>query len=206
MCHHFLLPDQLTDEFAAPFAVGEAQKSAYVAVAGKLKALAAWPLKPIPTLRLDKSGELEVAEAEWGLLPRWWKPSDKMPKRSTFQRKTINARSETAHEKPTFRDALKQRRCLVPIAEFEEKGHYFGLGEPMAFAGLWENWLADEGEITTCTFLTSEPNAEVRGVGHHRMPVLLTTSAAREEWLVEGLSEPMRAPFGDGLLAVREKG
>ena len=49
---------------------------------------------------------------EWGLLPFWWKPSDKTPKRSTFQRKVFNSKSETADKLPTFREAFKRRRCL----------------------------------------------------------------------------------------------
>lgn len=205
MCHHYLVPEDLPEGWVFAFSLSEDQRQAYVAYAGKLKNHAAWPLKRLPGLRVDNSGELEAFDAEWGLLPRWWKPSDKTPKRAAFQRKTINARCETAHEKPTFREAIQKRRCLLPVSEFEEKKHYFATGEPMAFAGLWESWLAEEGELLTCTLLTTEPNAEVRAVGHHRMPVLLTTPEARSRWLVDGPDEEMMHSLADGVLSYRQK-
>ncbi|MEO1496199.1 MAG: SOS response-associated peptidase family protein [Planctomycetota bacterium] len=148
---------------------------------------------------------MEAFGAEWGLLPHWWKPSDKQPKRSAFQRKTINARSETAAEKPTFRDAMRKRRCLLPMDEFFERDHYFGVGEPIAFAGLWESWCGEDGEIETVTLLTTTPNSDVRGVGHHRMPVLLTTPDRRRDWIVSGADEEMHEPTQDGKLVVMSK-
>jgi putative SOS response-associated peptidase YedK len=129
-------------------------------------------------------------------------------KRSAFQRKCFNAKSETAHEKPTFRDAFKRHRCLMPASEFFEKGHYFHLPErrTFAFAALWEKWRGEEGEVCSCTMLTTEPNAEVRGAGHHRMPVLLTSEEQYARWLdpeiVErGPLEELMRPLGDGVLA-----
>lgn len=164
----------------------------------------AYPLKSVGGLRVDSEGDLEAFVAEWSLLPSWWKPSDKSPKQSSFQRRTFNARSETAASKPTFRDAMKKRRCLLPFDEFEEKGHYFGVGEPINFAGLWESCRGEDGEIETVTLLTTEPNAEVRGVGHHRMPVLLTTAESRRDWLVEGADAIDLGPLADGVLRVAE--
>jgi putative SOS response-associated peptidase YedK len=65
----------------------------------------------------------------------------------------------------------------MPASEFFEKGHYFHPPEyrTFAFAALWEYWRGEEGEGRSCTMLTTEPNAEVRGVSHHRMPVLLSS-------------------------------
>ena len=200
MCHHYLVAEDLPEGFVFAFSLNEDQREVYRAYAGKLKNYGAWPLKPLPAIRIDLSDQLEIFSAEWGLLPRWWKPSDKAPKRSSFQRKTINARSETVHEKPTYREAFAQRRCLLPMNAFQEKGHYFGLSHPIALAGLWETWQSDTEPITTCTLLTTEPNAEVQAVGHHRMPVLLTTPESREQWLTEGLTQEMARPLADGLL------
>lgn len=145
-----------------------------------------WPLSTVPVIRLDDSGERELVGMEWGLLPYWWKPSDKAPKRSSFQRKTINARSEDVDAKPTYREAFRRRRCLMPAGEFFERGHYFRFADdrPFAFAGLWESWRSGEGEVVeSCTLLTTEPNELVRSVGHHRMPVLLSSEAEYRQWM-----------------------
>ena len=73
-----------------------------------------YPTYTVPVIRLTDDAEWELAPMEWGLLPSWWKPSARSKSRKTFQRKTFNARSETIHEKPSFRSAFKRRRCLIP--------------------------------------------------------------------------------------------
>ncbi len=93
----------------------------------------------------------------------------------------------------------------LSVSEFMERDHYFGIGEPAAFAGLWESWLGEDGEIETATLLTTEPNAEVQGAGHHPMPVLLATPEDRRDWLIGGADERLVTPFVDGALAVRGK-
>jgi putative SOS response-associated peptidase YedK len=145
-----------------------------------------WPLGTVPVIRRDDSGQRELAPMEWGLLPFWWKPSDKAPKRSSFQRKTINARSEDVDAKPTYREAFRRRRCLMPAGEFFERNHYFRFADdrPFAFAALWESWRGGDGAIVeSCTLLTTEPNELVRSVGHHRMPVLLSSEAEYRLWM-----------------------
>ena len=109
-----------------------------------------------------------------------------MPKRSAFQRKTINARCGTVDTTASYREAFKRRRCLMPAEEFFEKGHYFHFADrrPFAFAGLWESWKGGDGELVeSCTLLTTEPNDLVRSVGHHRMPLLLSSEADYAAWL-----------------------
>ena len=168
-----------------------------------------WPLSTVPVVRIDDAGNREMIAAEWGLLPFWWKPSDKTPKRTTFQRKCFNARSEDVHAKPTYREAFKRRRCLMPAEEFFERGHYFHLSDfrPFAFAGLWERWRGGEGEVVdSCTILTTEPNELVRSVGHNRMPVLLTDEAQYAAWLnpettERGPLESLFAPFDPALMS-----
>jgi putative SOS response-associated peptidase YedK len=145
-----------------------------------------YPLAQVPLVRLNVAGERELVPAEWGLLPSWWKPSDKTPKRATFQRKTFNARSEEVDAKPTYRDSFRRRRCLMPANEFFERGHYFHLDEQrvFAFAALWDRWRAGDGEtIDTCTLLTTEPNEAVQSVGHNRMPVVLLGEDQYARWL-----------------------
>jgi putative SOS response-associated peptidase YedK len=112
----------------------------------------------------------------WGLIPSWAKD----PKMGA---RMINARAETVAEKPSFRTALKRRRCLVLSDGFYEwqrrekkkQPFYFQVGQHQlfAFAGLWEHWESAEGDtIDSCTILTTEPNALLRSF-HDRMPVIL---------------------------------
>lgn len=180
MCHHYRgsrnPPAHLADEFSV-------RSNLYQLT---LPDESFYPLKPVPVIRLDDAGEREMLAMEWGLLPFWWKPTDKAPKRSTFQRKCFNARSEDVDKKPSFREAFKRRRCLLPASEFFEKNHYFRFADerPFAFAGLWESWQgADDEIVESCTLLTTEPNELVRSVGHHRMPVLLSDETSYTAWL-----------------------
>ena len=73
----------------------------------------------------------------------------------------------------------------MPVTHFEENDHYFALpgDEPFSFAGLWESWQGDGETVLSCTILTTEPNAEVQAVGHHRMPVLLREPSDWRRWL-----------------------
>jgi putative SOS response-associated peptidase YedK len=121
---------------------------------------------------------------EWGLLPHWADDPDDIPR-------PINARSETVAEKPMFRDAFEQRRCLVLADGFYEwKGSRGSKQpyrierpnrEPFAFAGLWETWEQNGVTLGSCTILTTEANDLVADV-HDRMPVILEPQAERT-WL-----------------------
>jgi putative SOS response-associated peptidase YedK len=145
-----------------------------------------WPLSRVPIVRLNEDGEREMVAAQWGLLPAWWRPSDKTPKRTTFQRKCYNARSEDVDVKPSYREAFKRRRCLMPADEFYEYGHYFHLPghRPFAFAAIWERWRGAGDEVVdSCTMLTTEANELVRSVGQSRIPVILSTSEQYAAWL-----------------------
>ena len=179
MCHHYKSvrnpPAHLADEFSVRSNLYDVQ----------LPLAGFYPLHQVPIVRLDDQGEREMIAAQWGLLPGWWNPSGKSTSPQAFQRKTFNARSESVHEKPTYRSAFKTRRCLLPAVEFFEKGHYFHFAEhrPFAFAGLWERWQREGEIIESCTLLTTEPNELVQSVGHHRMPVLLTDEQHYGLWL-----------------------
>lgn len=95
----------------------------------------------------------------------------------------INARSETAAEKPSFRSALKRRRCLIPVSGYYEWKTEGKVKRPFwirvkdaplfAFAGLWEHWQApDGGELDSCTLLTRDAIPSMQFI-HDRMPVIL---------------------------------
>lgn len=143
------------------------------------------PSQPIPIVRNSEKREVELYQ--WGLVPSW---ADD-PK---IGYRMINARSETANEKPSFRAAFKRRRCLILADGFfewhaEEKGaqktpYLFKLKNdaPFTFAGLYEHWQAPEGgELHTCTILTCSPNDLVKNY-HNRMPVMLGEET-RWSWL-----------------------
>lgn len=194
MCHHYKgarnPPAHLADEFSI-------RSNMYQLM---LPDDGFYPLGMPPIVRLNERGDREMVAAQWGLLPFWWKPSDKTPKRSTFQRKCFNARSEDVDVKPTYREAFKRRRCLMPADEFFEKGHYFHFEghRPFAFAALWERWQGGDGEtVESCTLLTTEANELVRAVGHPRMPVILTGEAQYARWLNPELKgrEPFESLF-----------
>ncbi len=144
------------------------------------------PTQPVGIVRpaLDRTAR-EWALVMWGLVPSWSKDP-------AIGARMINARSETAAEKPSFRAAFKRRRCLIPADGFYEwqklaKGkqpYYIGLqgGAPFAFAGLWETWHSpDGGELQSCTLLTTEPNELLEPI-HNRMPVILAPQDY-DEWL-----------------------
>lgn len=135
------------------------------------------PTEPVAIVRNGMKGEREFALVRWGLIPSWVKDPREF---STL----INARSETAAEKPSFRGAMRHRRCLVPADGFYEwtgkpgakrphlirpKNH-----APFAFAGLFEHWLgADGSELETMAILTTAANADMTTI-HDRMPLILS--------------------------------
>lgn len=120
----------------------------------------------------------------WGLIPSWAKDIE-------IGSKLINARAETVAEKPSFRSAFKQRRCLVLADGFYEwqrqdgkkQPFYFqqSHGEPFAFAGLWERWQDTEQTIESCTIITTQANELLEPV-HNRMPVMLD-AADYDRWI-----------------------
>ena len=133
------------------------------------------PTQPIPIVRVVE-GKRQFALVRWGLIPSWVKD----PRNFSL---LINARGESAAEKPAFRNAMKRRRCLVPADGFYEwkkvgagKQPYFirlKSGEPMAFAGLWETWTGPNGEeVETAAIVTTNANRTLAPI-HDRMPVIL---------------------------------
>lgn len=141
-------------------------------------------------LEEPEDGERSIELLQWGLVPSWAKDP-------AIGNKMINARAETAHEKPSYRTAFKNRRCLVLADGFYEwrktpdgkQPHYIKMsdGSPFTFAGLWETWRGGEDELRTCTILTTEANELMKPI-HHRMPVILG-SANHAAWLDQDLKD-----------------
>lgn len=135
------------------------------------------PSQPIAAVRAVPAGSgRELALLRWGLIPSWSKDP-------SIANHLINARAETAYQKPSFRNAFRQHRCLIPVSGFYEwlrweRGNqpYFIRmrdGHPFAFAGLWDRWESpDESAVETCAILTTAAN-DVLAPIHDRMPVIL---------------------------------
>jgi len=137
------------------------------------------PTQPIPVVRLV-DGKRQFSLMRWGLLPSWVKDP------TTFSL-VINARGETAIDKPAFRAAMKRRRCLIPVDGFYEwraggarKQPYFihaKTDAPLAFAGLWETWTGPNGEeLDTAAIVTTTANRTLAPI-HDRMPVIVAPEA-----------------------------
>ena len=152
--------------------------------------------------------EPTLASLRWGLVPPWARDE-------SIGNRLINARSETAAERPAYREALRRRRCLVPASGFYEwrkvaggpkVPHHFRTadadaadvaGGMLMVAGLWER----RGDLRTFTILTGEPNELVRPV-HDRMPVVLPPN----QWSAWLTPEPMEGGEAAGLLGVYPAG
>ena len=149
-----------------------------------------------PIVRLNREGHRELTVMRWGLVPYWAKDS-----KIGFS--TINAKAETVATSPTFREAWKRRRCLVPAEWFYEwkkidektkQPHAISLhdGALFAFAGLWDRWRDREtGQVLeTFTIVTTDPNALMETI-HDRMPVILARKDYRR-WLTS--TDPAQLP------------
>jgi putative SOS response-associated peptidase YedK len=123
----------------------------------------------------------------WGLVPFWARDI-------AIGTKMINARVETVATKPSFREAFKKRRCLIPADGFYEWRGRKGEKQPMfitlpdkspfAFAGLWETWQDKQNPdllYRSCTIITRQAAGALKEL-HHRMPVILN-SGAYAQWL-----------------------
>lgn len=131
------------------------------------------PTQPVVTVR-QVPGKRKLSMMRWGLIPAW---------ASTIVNGNFNARSETVSLTHAFRDAIHERRCLIPADGFYEWRAMGNIRQPycfevsdgklFAFAGLWDAWKKPNGEILeSCTILTTEPNSIV-GEIHDRMPVIM---------------------------------
>ncbi len=168
MCGRFALsitPARFRDLFGCPPPAGYAAR---------------WNIAPdseVPVIRSGPEGVREAVWMRWGLLGSWMRdPRD--PGRQ------INARLETAADKPMFRAAFRRRRCLVPADGFYEwrkrrrgasQPHFVRLGEgaPMAMAGIWQATRLADGSLHESFAILTRPACPAIREIHHRMPVLV---------------------------------
>ncbi len=184
MCGRFVLStpaDALAAEFQADL--------------GGLLLKARYNIAPMTDIVVVRTiaGRRTLCTLRWGLVPFWAKDP-------AIANKLINARAETAATKPSFHEALRKRRCVVPATGFYEwkkegsrkQPWYFRPRDPaasLAIAAVWEKWKSPEGEtLETCCLLTTSANGVLSPV-HDRMPVLLDRDAVTR-WLDPENSDP----------------
>lgn len=156
------------------------------------------PGQEVLAVRERAPNERELVGLRWGLIPYW---SKEAPKAVTL----INARAESAPERPAFRGPFRTQRCLVPANGFYEwqavpaggrgpkQPHLIARrdGAPFAFAGVWERWRPRQGPaVESCTLLTTDANDLVRPI-HDRMPVILPPGLWHD-WLDRGTRDTGR--------------
>jgi len=152
------------------------------------------PSQMVPVVRSGEDDNNRVDLLKWGLIPSWAKDP-------SIGNKLINGRSETVHEKPSFRHAIKCQRCIVPASGFYEwstagnskQPWYIQQKDnaPMGFAGLWESWRSPEGTpLETFCILTAAANSFMATI-HDRMPVILPQEEY-DTWLSRNLHDPLQ--------------
>jgi len=145
------------------------------------------PTNPIYIVRSpikeQSQSKKDLAIVSWGLIAPWLTDTAEA---KTSQSRAINARSESVYEKPTFKDAFKQRRCLVPAQGYYEWATALGRYKPkqafyissrdgaqLSIAGIWSSWRAPNGEvIESASIITQEAQGELATI-HSRMPVFM---------------------------------
>ncbi len=186
MCTRFVLLEQHYRDILQRLGIGAATEylSRYNIAPGTF----------IPAIRSrpGASGR-ELASLRWGLVPAWSKDDQGL--------RPANARSESIASKPSFRQAFKSRRCVIPASGFYEWEHRTAFKQPwlirrrdeqpLIMAGLWESWHAPDGKVLeTCALITTRPNELMQRI-HDRMPVLLAAEQC-ETWLDPRVTDPVQ--------------
>jgi putative SOS response-associated peptidase YedK len=161
------------------------------ALAQLFEAAPANDLPPVPDYNICPTQQVHVVTSDegarrlqamrWGFLPHWYKTPTDGPL-------LINARSDTLAEKPAFRAACRERRCLVPASGFyewtkDEDGKRLPWyirradDQPIAFAGVWQIWERGDEHLVTCAIVTTDASRAMSAI-HHRMPLSLDP----DEW------------------------
>jgi len=172
MCGRYALSAAISD-IAQEFSTNSAPE---------LSLPADWNIKPTNDVYIIKNQAIEIAS--WGMIAHWSKSDDEAAR---SQSSAINARSESVHEKPTFRSAFKSRRCLIPasgyyewateLGKYESKQPFYiqseTEGKTLAFAGIYDRWVDPSGEIFESASIITRPAVDFLAKIHNRMPTFL---------------------------------
>ncbi|WP_273146570.1 SOS response-associated peptidase [Oceanicaulis alexandrii] len=166
------------------------------------------PTQALPIIRLGRQADFRLTAVRWGLVPHWSRtgPDGSKP--------LINARSETAADKPSFRQALQRRRALVPADGFyewstEESGRkqpwYINRtdGQPMVMAGVWERWGEGADRVDSFAILTTAASADIAHI-HHRSPVFIPEGRFADWLNPETDPQPFLKAPPEGALTLRK--
>ena len=154
------------------------------------------PTRDIYIVRDNREAQRELATVSWGLIAPW---SEDAQSALRSQSRAINARTETVHEKPTFRNAFTSRRCLIPASGYYEwatemgpyapKQPFFIHGDGLiAFAGIWDRWRSPDGSYQESAAIITRPAVEFLATVHHRMPTFLPRNRW-DAWLDPALNK-----------------
>ena len=159
------------------------------------------PGQDFAACRLDETGNRAIAQLRWGLVPSWSRDA-------SIGTRLINARAETVHAKPSFGDAFRSRRCLVPADGWFEwqpvgRGRQPCFltpadGSPLSFAALWERWGSGEDSLESFAIITTTASSALADV-HPRQPAIIDPDRF-DDWLDPASPEPrlldlVRTPF-----------
>lgn len=160
-----------------------------------------WNIKPTQEIYIVRNQDIdkrEIAIVSWGLIAPWSKSTIEAQRSQSM---AINARSESVHEKPTFRNAFKSRRCLIPASGYYEWATELGeykTKQPVfisrvdekliSFAGIYDRWISPEGEIReSAAIITRDAVGQLAKV-HNRMPVCMPKNRW-DDWLDSKLND-----------------
>ncbi len=177
-----------------------------------------WNIAPTNPIYIIRGTSPDLATVSWGLIAPWLK---NVQEAKNSQSRAINARSESIFEKPTFRDAFRTTRCLIPATGYYEWATALGKYRPkqpfyicakddkqLSIAGIWSSWIAPSGQVMeTASIITQEAQGELEAI-HSRMPVFMPADRWKQ-WLdpkennVENLKSLMVVEHPDSLVTAR---
>ena len=176
MCGRYALSAAISD-IAEEFSTNSAPE---------LSLPADWNIKPTNDVYIIKNQAIEIAS--WGMIAHWSKSDDEAAK---SQSSAINARSESVHEKPTFKSAFRSNRCLLPATGYYEWANELGKyktkqpiyisrddNKLLAFTGIFQSWTSPSGRVIQSVSIITRQAVGQLALVHSRMPVFLP----RDRW------------------------